>query len=87
MPEEKTEIAFCPNCRQTAIRTGNEIACEKCDAVFVITEKQGAKVKKLGPIEDHEQRIKRLEGLVPDTDQTPGPKDVIDTEEEPILPE
>ncbi|GAI24616.1 unnamed protein product, partial [marine sediment metagenome] len=29
----------CPNCGRLAIKEGNEIACEVCDAVFVITKK------------------------------------------------
>lgn len=58
---DQPKATTCPNCGQPAIRAGNEITCESCDAVFVITKKQGAKVKELGPIEDHEQRITALE--------------------------
>ncbi len=62
MPTSK----FCPNCGQPAIAEGRKITCEPCDAVYIIT-KDGATVKSLGRIEDHEQRIQTLEG----TDQTP----------------
>ena len=30
----------CPNCLGPAIRVGNEITCEKCDASFRITKQQ-----------------------------------------------
>jgi len=59
---DQPKATTCPNCQQPAIRVGNNITCESCDAVFVVTKKQGAKVKELGPIEDHEQRIQALEG-------------------------
>lgn len=62
---EQPKATSCPNCQQPAIRSGNEITCEACDAVFMVTKKQGAKVKELGPIEDHERRIQALEGLHP----------------------
>jgi hypothetical protein len=58
---EKPKATNCPNCLKPAIRAGNEITCEACDAVFIVTKKQGAKVKELGPIEDHEERIAALE--------------------------
>jgi len=57
----ETKATFCPNCSQPAIRTGNEIACEKCDAVFTVTQKQEAKVKQLGPIQDLDRRVTQLE--------------------------
>jgi len=64
MVEEKQQARFCPNCLGPAIRTGNEVACEACDAIFVITKKNGAKVKKLGPIQDHEDRLKKIEAKI-----------------------
>lgn len=60
--EKETKGVFCVNCQQPAIRTGNEITCANCDAVFIITEKRGAKVKELGPIEDLNRRVSALEG-------------------------
>lgn len=79
---DKQKAAFCPNCQKPALQTGNEITCEGCDAVFVVTQKQGAKVKELGPIDDHEQRIAALEQFhkTPqepkiEPEQEPGPED------------
>ena len=64
MPEEKPKAVYCPNCQGPATRTGNEITCETCDATFTITKKDGAKVKKLGPIQDHEDRLKKIEAKI-----------------------
>lgn len=58
---DKARATSCPNCLNPAMRLGNEVTCEKCDAVFVITKKQGAKVKELGPIDEIKQRVTRLE--------------------------
>ena len=64
MPEEKPKAVYCPNCQGPATRTGNEITCETCDAIFTITKKDGAKIKKLGSIEDHEERLKKIESQI-----------------------
>lgn len=86
MSEEKPQAIVCPNCQQLAIRTGNEIACENCDAIFTITKKQGAKVKQLGPIEDHEKRISALEHQDDQPDDSPEDTPAeTDEAEEPIL--
>lgn len=61
----QTKAIICPNCQNPAILSGNEITCETCDAVFAFTKKDGAKVKEMGPIADHEQRITALEGKAP----------------------
>lgn len=63
-PEEKSNAAYCPNCQKPATRDGNEITCDRCDAIFTITKKDGAKVKKLGPLQDHEERISKIEASV-----------------------
>ncbi len=47
---------FCPNCQSPALKSGNEIGCEKCDAVFEI-RKKAAVVKEEGLM----QRIVTLE--------------------------
>lgn len=90
MTDEKPTATKCPNCQQPAIRTGNEIACENCDATFIVTKKQGAKLKQIGPIEDHEQRIKRLESLLPGEEQAsddePQEQPEDEEKEEPFLP-
>jgi uncharacterized Zn finger protein (UPF0148 family) len=62
---EKPTISHCPNCQQPAIRTGNEIYCEKCDTTFTITQKQGATVKQIGPLDELRGRIEKLEQLLP----------------------
>jgi uncharacterized Zn finger protein (UPF0148 family) len=64
MSEQKPTVSFCPNCQQPAIRTGNEIYCEKCDTTFVFTEKKGAVVKQLGPLERVNERLDRIEQLL-----------------------
>lgn len=78
--EEQPKACNCPNCLSPALRTGNEITCEICDAVFTITKKQGAKVKTLGPIDDHERRISALEGK--QGPQEPEPKSTQEPEPE-----
>lgn len=64
----ETKAISCPNCGKPAIRTGNEIACEHCDAEFVITKKQETQVKQFGKIEDHENRIAKLEAAASSTE-------------------
>jgi hypothetical protein len=99
MPNKnKSKIVFCPNCQEAAIRTGNEIVCEHCDAVFEITRKQGPKLKKLGPLEDLAKRVEKLESFMPAESAKPEPdKNGSDADEsdddennndnEPFLPE
>lgn len=53
--------AYCPNCNGPGIRKGKVIACQVCDASFRYTE-EGPKVEELGPFDDHERRIAKLEG-------------------------
>ena len=78
MTEEqpKATATSCPNCQGPAIRTGNEIHCEKCDATFVITKKQEAIVKEFGSMQDHENRITAIEKTLkpPETPETPEPE-------------
>lgn len=88
MAEEKPKAVTCPNCQGPAIRSGNEIACEGCDAIFTITKKDGAKVKKVGQIQDHEDRLKKIEGKLfaeePEPqDQPGGENDDQDQDDEP----
>jgi len=76
MAVENPTAIHCPSCLAPAIRTGNEITCEACDAVFVFSKKQGPTLKEQGPIEDHERRIQALEG------QMPGAEEPAKTEQE-----
>lgn len=59
----KTEC-HCPNCNGPAMREGDEITCEKCDATFIVKQKE-TRLKQIGTIEDLSQRVQRLEDLVP----------------------
>ena len=59
--EQNQKLAHCPNCNQPALRQGNEIICELCDAVFKITKTDGARVKKTGAIEEIHSRLDKVE--------------------------
>jgi len=65
MAKRKSEIVFCPNCQQPALREGNEITCEKCDAIYRITKTDGAKVKSQGRLDFLEERIEKIEAALP----------------------
>lgn len=66
MPLENiSKEVHCPNCLKPAYMIGNEITCENCDAIFEVKQKQPAKVKQVGPIEDLRNRVERLESLIP----------------------
>lgn len=80
MNEQEAKASFCPSCQGLAMKTGNEIACESCDAVFIITKKDGARVKEMGPIADHEERITALEGKAPKAEEQE-PEQVKDDED------
>lgn len=57
-------IQPCPNCQRDAIRVGNKITCEACDAIFEIKKTGAAQVKKVGPYADLLERVKKIEGKV-----------------------
>jgi len=82
MPEEKPKATSCPNCLKPAIRVGNEVTCEHCDAIFVITKKQGAKVKDFGQLRDHEERLKKLEALTASEQAPEKPEQETEPEED-----
>ena len=82
MTKEATLIV-CPNCGLSAQKEGNKVTCENCDAIYTITKTGSARVKKLGPIEDHENRIAKIEAaLFPPAD--PEPTDPEPADPEPI---
>jgi len=60
----ETTATICPNCQKPALRSGDEITCENCDATFTITKKQEGRVKDFGKIQDHDKRIERIEGII-----------------------
>ncbi len=94
MAIEKKEATFCPNCSQPAIRNGNEITCEKCDATFTITKKQGATVKSQGRLDKIDQRLDALENVLdpeppaePDDEPDDDPVPENDDDESEVFPE
>lgn len=61
--EQNEETAYCPSCKQIAVKVGNEITCDNCDASFRITKHthklQQARISER--LQDHEQRLAALE--------------------------
>ena len=55
----------CPSCLGPAVKEGDVIVCEKCDATFTFTKTGGAKVKEIGRIDAVEKRLDRLDLLWP----------------------
>ena len=76
----------CPNCCEPAIREGNVITCEKCDAAFTFKKTGGAKVKNIGRLDSLEERMQRVEGLLPEP-ADPEPADPEPADPEPADPE
>lgn len=74
MSKEDSKIGYCPSCNQPAIKRGNEIICENCDASFQITRK-GAKVKELGPFDDLKERVTKIEQCVFKEDEPEPPQE------------
>jgi len=64
MSDEPKKIS-CPNCSGIAFKEGNKVTCESCDSTFTITKTGGAKVKEIGRLDSIEQRLDRLDGLLP----------------------
>jgi len=65
MSDEKTKTTFCPNCHQPAQRHGNVVTCEACDAEYTITQRDGARVKTKGRLDSIEERLDKIESLLP----------------------
>ena len=70
MPDEPTKIS-CPNCSKDAIKEGNKITCETCDATFTITKTGGARVKESGRLDNIEKRLENVEGRLPGEEPDP----------------
>jgi len=70
MPEDPKKVS-CPNCTGIAIKEGNVIICETCDATFKITKTGGARVKEIGRLDDVEKRLDRLDALLPGEEPNP----------------
>ena len=84
MPEEPKKIN-CPNCLGPAIKEGNKIICEVCDATFTFSKTGGAKVKEIGMLNELKKRIDRLESLLPGQEPEPEPKQNDEPEESSLL--
>ena len=84
MPEEPKKIS-CPNCSGIAIKEGNKIICESCDATFTYTKTGGAKLKEIGRLDNIEKRLDRVESLLPGQEPEPEPKPDDDPEESSLL--
>ena len=82
MPEE-TKKVICPNCYGPAIKEGNKIVCETCDATFTFTKTGAAKVQDIGRLNALEKRVDRLDSLLPG--QEPESKEPGEPEEPSIL--
>jgi len=74
MLEEPKRIN-CPNCLGQAIKEGNKIICETCDATFTYTKTGGAKLKEIGRLDNIEKRMDRIESLLPGQEPEPEPDD------------
>lgn len=75
----------CPNCLGPAIKVGNEITCEKCDASFRITKQQN-KLKDIRisrRLDLLEEKVFGSEELPPEAPPEPPPEAPPETPPEP----
>ena len=88
MPEEPKKIS-CPNCLGPAIKEGDNIICEKCDATFSFKKTGGAKVQDIGRLNAIEERLGRVESLLPGEEPDPAKlePDPADNEPDPAKEE
>ena len=70
MSNEKKVIS-CPNCGHPAVKEGNKIVCEKCDATFTLTRTGAAKVADVGRIQTIEDRLDKIESVLPGQEPEP----------------
>jgi len=70
MSEERKKTS-CPNCLGPAVKEGNTIICEVCDATFTFTKTGGAKLKELGRLDTIDERLDRLESILPGREPDP----------------
>lgn len=80
---DESKKVFCPNCLGEAIKEGNKIICQVCDATFTFTKTGAAKVEKIGRLDSLEKRVDRIETFIPG--QEPDSSDNDDPEEHSIL--
>jgi len=80
----KETTMYCPNCGRAAVREGNNITCEACDAVFAFKH-TGPVVKQVGRLEAFEGRLAIVEAALlgePEPEPEPNNADDDDTEED-----
>ena len=89
MTEEKPkQIEInCPNCLSPAIKEGNKIICETCDATFTFNKTGGAKVLEIGRLDSLTKRMDAIESLILPHESKPEsePKQTDEPEESSIL--
>lgn len=61
----------CPNCSGIAVKDGDVIICESCDATFKVTIVGGARLKEIGRLDAIEERLDRLDSLWPGDEPDP----------------
>jgi len=70
MSDEK-KIIDCPNCGGKAVKDGNKIICDSCDATFTITRTGAAKVADVGRFQTIEDRLDKIESVLPGQEPEP----------------
>lgn len=89
----KVRPTNCPYCQSPAIFDEEKqiIICEKCDAEYKVTKEGGAKVKKIGVLDDLQNRVSALEAAAGRStaaaEPEPEDQDQDDKEDEDIFPE
>lgn len=73
---EETKKIVCPNCLGEAIKEGNKIICETCDATFTFTKTGAAKVENVGRLDSLEKRVDRIETFIPGQEPDSSDNDV-----------
>ena len=78
----ETKIS-CPNCSSIAIKDGDVVVCESCDATFKVTKVGGAKLKEMGRLDVIDKRLDRIESLLPGGEPDPAHLEPDPAENEP----
>ena len=78
----ETKIS-CPNCSGIAIKDGDVVVCEACDATFKVTKVGGAKLLEIGRLDGIDKRLDRIESLLPGEEPDPANLEPDPAENEP----
>ena len=70
MEVEQKKIV-CPNCGAQAIKDGTKVVCETCDATYSFKKTGGAKVDNIGRLDSIEDRLQKVESLLPGGESDP----------------